>query len=118
MKRQTEKQNPPVVEKLINIMNDRRLNKSTFADLIDFPEAKWNKISNGKQTLNVVELSKIAKKLQMREIDIYTYPKVFIELDHKHEDIKAQLTIELREELKQQVLGLIFGNENVQILNK
>jgi DNA-binding Xre family transcriptional regulator len=106
------------VENLIKIMNDRKLTKSYFAELIEFPETKWNKISNGNQELRVGELSKIAKKLQIKEIDIYTYPKKFVEIDHKSDDIKAQLTIELKENMKSQVLSLIFGNENVRVLNK
>lgn len=118
MKRQKENTPHFVIEKLINIMNDRKLTKSAFADLVGFPEAKWNKISNGNQSLDIVELSKIAEKLRMREIDIYTYPKIFGESDNVQNDIRAQLTIELKEELKQRVLKLIFGNENIQVLNK
>jgi hypothetical protein len=105
-----------VVEQLIKIMNDKKLTKSAFADLVGFKEAKWNKISNRRQSLSVNELSIIARKLQMREIDIYTYPKVFVESNSSDDHLKAQLTIELKEDLKQKVLELIFGNKNVQIL--
>ena len=118
MKIEKTKKNYFVVEKLIKIMNDRNLTKSAFADLIEFPEAKWNKISNGNQSLSVDELSNIARKLRMREIDIYTWPKMYVEPDKKNDVIKAQLTIELREEFKQQVLEMIFGNKNVELLNK
>ena len=111
------KQNHFLVENLIKIMNDKKLSKSSFAELIDFPEAKWNKISNGNQSLKVEEISKIAEKLQMREIDIFTYPKKFREVEIKHSDLKAQLTIELKEDLKNKVLEMIFGKENIEILN-
>jgi len=118
MKTKKEKNIHFVVDQLIKIMNDRKLSKSSFAELIEFPEAKWNKISNGHQSLSVDELSNIAEKLRIREIDIYTFPKTYVELDKKGDDIKAQLTIELREQYKQQVLELIFGNKNVELLNK
>jgi len=107
-----------VVEQLLKIMNDRKLTKSAFADLIGFQEAKWNKISNGYQSLSIEELSNIAEKLQMREIDIYTWPKIFIEIDKKGDDVRAQLTIELKDEIKQKVLKMIFGNKNVELINK
>jgi transcriptional regulator with XRE-family HTH domain len=117
MKKKYEMSTNFVVENLIKIMNIRKLSKASFADLIGFQESKWNKISNGNQSLSVDDLSKIAEKLQMREIDIYTYPDIFVELNSKKEDIKAQVTIELKEAIKQQVLELIFGNANVKILN-
>ncbi|MCL1868323.1 MAG: helix-turn-helix transcriptional regulator [Paludibacter sp.] len=118
MKNKKKTENHFVVENLIKIMNDRKLTKVEFADLIEFPEAKWNKISNGWQALKVDEISKIAEKLQMREIDIYTFPKIFREKEGelKNTEIKAQLTIELQEDLKQKVLEMIFGKENIEIL--
>ena len=105
-----------VVQNLIKIMNDKKLNKVSFANLIGFPEAKWNKIANGKQRLSVNELSIIAEKLQVQEIDIFTYPKKFRETDSRNEDIDAQLTIKLKENLKQKVLEMIFGNKNMELL--
>ena len=68
-----------IVRNLVRIMNDREMNKSSFAEKIGFIESKWNKISNGKQDLNISDLSKIAEKLQMREIDIITYPDVYVD---------------------------------------
>jgi len=118
MEKEKEREIHFVVEQLIKIMNDRKLTKSAFAELIGFQEAKWNKISNGIQSLKIEELSNIAEKLRLREIDIYTWPHTYIELDKKGDDVKAQLTIELRDEVKQQVLELIFGNKNVQLLNE
>ena len=79
MKMKKPKQIHFIVEKLINIMNDRKLNKSSFADLIGFPEPKWNKISNGWQLLNINDLSIIAEKLRLREIDIITFPDVYVD---------------------------------------
>ena len=105
-----------VVENLIKIMNDKKLNKVSFANLIGFPEAKWNKIANGKQRLSVNELSIIADNLQMQEIDIFTYPQKFRETGSRNENIEAQLTIKLKETLKQQLLEMIFGNKNVELL--
>jgi transcriptional regulator with XRE-family HTH domain len=105
------------VENLIKIMNDRKLTKSAFAELIGMPEAKWNKISNGRQNLSVDELSKIAENLKIRDIDILTYPKKFVEAEiMEYSDVRVQLNIELKEVLKDKVLSLIFGNSNLRIL--
>ncbi|MDD3479876.1 MAG: helix-turn-helix transcriptional regulator [Paludibacteraceae bacterium] len=113
----TEKSQPHfIVEKLIKIMKDRGLTKVDFSDLIGFTEPKWNKISNGIQKLSINELSIIAEKLQMREIDIITYPNTFVEKDKNDNDVKAQLTVELKEELRDKVLAMIFGNNNIELL--
>jgi DNA-binding Xre family transcriptional regulator len=117
MKEVKEKSIHYVVENLVKIMNDRKLTKIAFAELIGFDEPKWNKISNGIQSLRVGELSKIAEKLQMRDVDIITYPKVYSEIGNVHEGVKAQVTVELKEELKTKVLNLVFGNKNLEILN-
>ena len=118
MKRKKEKSVHFIIDQLIKIMNDRKLNKSTFAGLIGFPEAKWNKISNGNQSLSIDEFSFIAEKLQMREVDIFTFPDRLVLPDQKESDVKAQLTIELKEQVKEQVLALIFGNKHVELLKK
>ena len=59
-----------VVENLRKIMNDNNMSGSQFADRINMPEAKLNKILNGRQNLKIDEISEIARKLQMREIDL------------------------------------------------
>ncbi|NCC99472.1 MAG: hypothetical protein EOL95_07210 [Bacteroidia bacterium] len=105
-----------VVENLIKIMNDRKLTKVGFANLIDFPEPKWNKITNGKQELKMSELSEIARKLQMKEVDIFSYPSKLVSSKEKETNLKAQITVELREELKERVLKIVFGNNNLELL--
>jgi hypothetical protein len=54
----------------------------------------------------------------MREIDIYTYPRIFVEANRADNDVKTQITVELKEEMRQRVLELIFGNSNLEILNR
>jgi DNA-binding Xre family transcriptional regulator len=117
MEKEKKRSTHYVVENLNRIMNDKKLTKVAFANLIGFPEPKWNKISNGVQSLSVEDLSKIAENLQMRDIDILTYPKTYAEVGHINDGVKAQITVELKEELKSRVLNLIFGNKSLEILN-
>ena len=74
-------------------MNDSKLNKTQFAEKIDMPEPKWSKISNGIQKIDLFELSKIAEKLQMREIDIFTYPDIYVL--EKEENRTRRILVEL-----------------------
>jgi DNA-binding Xre family transcriptional regulator len=105
-----------VIDNLIKIMNDKKLKKVDFAATIGFPEAKWNKISNGKQSLDIDDLSKIARNLKMKEIDIFTFPKKYVESSKKDNDTQTSITIELKEEKKDQVLKIVLGEDYKKIL--
>ena len=105
-----------VVEKLLKIQQKRGLTKVAFADLIGFKEAKWNKISNGNQELSINELSKIAEKLQMQEIDIYTFPDKYTKEGIKETANEVLITMKLNDELKDKVLSFISQNENIEII--
>ena len=118
MKKKINKPVHPIVDKLIKIRNDRRLNQTEFADLVGIDSATYNKIESGNLKLSLDRLSNIAERLQLREIDIYTYPDVFVEVKQIDNSIKTQITIELKEELKMKILEIVFGNKNLQILNK
>jgi len=107
-----------IVTNLYKIMNDRKLGQKKIASMVGFPESKLSKIFSGMQNLTVNDLSKIASSLNMREIDIITYPKVYRETNNVNNDVKAQLTIELKDYLKENVLKLIFGNDNLELINK
>jgi len=113
-----------VVENLNKIMVNRKMSKVNFANLIDIPEAKWNKISNGQQNLDLHDLSKIAINLKMREIDIFTYPEIY---ERKSKDAdknsaiiedEVSLLIKLKKDKKDQLLKLVFGENCLEILNK
>ncbi len=117
MKEEINKVNP-IVENLNKIQITNEMTKSDFAFKIGFPESKWNKISNGKQELTVTELSNIARKLDMREIDILTYPDEYNKPNKEEDDIKVTVSLEIRNNVKEKVLKEVFGNQDITILNK
>jgi predicted transcriptional regulator len=108
----------PIVDNLRKIMKDRELGQNNFASLIDFPSSKLSKIFKGDQNMNSNDFSKIAISLNMREIDIITYPQKFREVEFINSEVKAQLTVELKDSLKADVLQLVFGNNNLELINK
>ena len=55
----------------------------------------------------------------MRAIDIITYPLVYMEpAQCEPEAVEAVLQIKLKKDKKDQVLRLIFGDNDIEILNK
>ena len=55
----------------------------------------------------------------MSVIDILTYPKIFVEsTSNTLEPVEAILQIRLQKDKKDQVLKLVFGENNLEILNR
>lgn len=95
-----------VVENLLKIMRDRKLNKVEFSELLGISESKWNKISNGNQELSISELSNFAIKLEMRDIDIYTYPIKYAE-ENEVQTERISVTFEVSPDKRDMLLKLV-----------
>ncbi len=101
------------------IMRDRGLTQQTLAEYIEVEPSQFSKIINGTVGLSMLQLSKLATKLSMREIDIITYPDVYIKPESgDSEPVEAILQIKLKKDKKDQVLKLVFGDNNIEIFNK
>lgn len=110
-----------IIQQLRNIMNTLNIKQSTLAEYADVTSSQFSKIMNYKVALSLHQLSNIATKLNMREIDIYTYPYKYVNPEsNQRQDIgvKATLSIELSPDKKDQVLKLVFGENNLEIFNK
>lgn len=108
-----------IIKNIIKILNDRNLSRSSLVDALDKSESTISKLLNGATNLTYDALSKIAKELSMSEIDIITYPDKYVPLAKPEDDpLEAILQIKLKKDKKDQVLNLIFGEHNLEILNK
>ena len=107
-----------VVSNLIKIRNDKRLNQAEFSELVGIDYTIYNKIESGQLKISLEKLSKIAINLHIREIDIFTYPRKLYELDSSNSEMKAQITIELKENLKEDILNMVFQNKNLELIKK
>lgn len=94
-------------------------------DLVDediIKESVLSKTLNCKRKMSVDDLSEIARALGVREIDIITWPDIYDaperEKEQEQEPVEAVLQIKLKKDKKDQVLKLIFGENNIEILNK
>jgi len=108
-----------VVKNLRKIMNERGLYQARMAMEADISEKTMSKILNGDQHLSLENLSKIARSLSLREIDLLTYPERY-ELVAGGQESPAEVLLQLRltKEKKDQVLKLVFGENIIEILNK
>lgn len=108
-----------VIENIIKIRNSQGITKREIAEFIGINEASYGRIENGSIALSYNRLASIASALHMSVIDVITYPKKYVEADPSEEEpVEAILQIKLKKDKKEQVLKLVFGENNIEILNK
>lgn len=108
-----------VVKNIREIRLQKSISQSAIADELGVDVAVISNIEKGKRELRVSEFEKIAKVLRMSVIDILTYPKIFVEsTSNTLEPVEAILQIRLQKDKKDQVLKLVFGENNLEILNR
>lgn len=81
----------------------------------------YSLIEADKRRLSYKALKQIAIIFDMSVIDLITFPEKWgpIGKEYKEEEVtKVMLQIELKKEKKDQVLKLVFGDNNIEILNK
>lgn len=109
-----------ILENLRKIMYDRRITQEALAQYAGINASHMSKILNGTSRLDFDKLSRIATGLKLREIDIITYPEVYVSRDHhnNNDDAEVVLQLKLKKDKQDQILRLVFGDNNIEILNR
>ena len=108
-----------IINNLRKLMNDRGLTQATMSEFADTSPSQFSKILNGSVQLSLLQLSNIARSLSMSEIDLITYPDKYVKsAKQQDEPVEAILQIKLKKDKKDQVLKLVFGQNNIEIFNK
>lgn len=108
-----------VIENIRKIRLNKGINQQVIADALNVDVAVISNIEKGKRELKVSELEIISNALEVSVLDLFTYPKKYVEAeDSSSEPLEAILQIKLRKDKKDQVLKLVFGENNLEILNK
>ena len=105
-----------ILENITAIREKQGFNQTEFAKKISMTQGGYNLIEKGERGLELSRLLQIAMVLGVNPVDFFIYPKQFT--DVADEDVKAILTVELKKEKKDQILRLVFGDNNIEILNK
>lgn len=110
----------PIIDNIRKIINDKGISQKAMAECAGTSGSQFSKILSGEVQISLRQISNIATNLKMREIDIFTYPDVYEkkEAGDFSKEVRASLTIELSPSKKDQVLKLVFGENNLEILNK
>lgn len=119
-----------VVSNIIKLMRDKDLKQATLAERMNTTQSQISKKLSGELRISLNDLANIASALSemAREegkasisiVDIITYPDRYVKAEQSeqsNEPIEAVLQIRLQKSKKDQVLRLIFGDNDIELLN-
>lgn len=116
--------NQGILANIIKIRNDKGITQASIAEAIEVDYSTYSKTESGQVKLTLERLANIASCFDMDIIDIITYPDKYVNINQlsseekKQHESKVILQIELKEDKREQVLKLVFGENNLEILNK
>ena len=95
------------------------ISKAKFAELLGIARQNVEKTVFQKHSIDTDLLCKISEVLNCNFFDYYKSDSVCNKIDYKEKnEVKATLTIEMGTEKKEQVFRFVFGDNNIEILNK
>lgn len=99
-----------------------RANLSTYAiaQRMKITQSAYTRIERGVTKIDLDRLEAFASAVNMSVIDVIAYPKKYVPIEGAvtTEPVEAILQIRLQREKKEQVLKLVFGENDIEILNK
>lgn len=109
-----------IIKNIKQILRDRGLRQTDISQDPLLSDIIISRILKGQRKLTVDDISNFAQALEMREIDILTYPDVYIkEETASAEPVEVVLQIRLRKDTKDKVLKEVFKNKyDIEDLNK
>lgn len=94
----------------------RGLSQETMADLMKMSQSAYARFESGRSKTDLEILEVFCHYAKLSLIELFYYPDEVPTNDNS--EVKAQLTIELKADKRDQVLKLVFGDNNLEILNK
>ena len=107
-----------ILENISKIRVNKKITQKSIAEFLEIEQGSYSLLERGERDLTIDRLLQIAIFFKMDIVDIITYPNKGSYNKENEEDIKAILQIELKKDKKDQVMKLIFGDNNLEILNK
>lgn len=111
-----------ILENIKAMRDERGFTQEYMAVQLNVSQPAYLNWEKGKRELTYNILVSISHIFQCRVIDIITYPDKYSLVQYntqqQDEPLEAILQIRLKKEKRNQVLSLVFGENNLEILNK
>lgn len=108
-----------IVKNIKDIRTEKGISQEFIANALGVDTSVVSNIEKGKRELKVRELEIISKALEVDILYLLTYPHIYVKKDSKESaPVEAVLQIKLKADKREQILKLVFGEHNLEILNK
>jgi transcriptional regulator with XRE-family HTH domain len=109
-----------ILKNIRTIREAKGLSQDETAEMMKISQSQYARFERGTTKTDLETLQLFAKCVGLDLIDIITYPKKYVEIGTTStcNDLEATLQIKLRNDKRDQVLKLVFGENNIEILNK
>ncbi|MBR3624901.1 MAG: helix-turn-helix transcriptional regulator [Bacteroidaceae bacterium] len=109
----------PVVDKIRKIINDRGITQETAAEMMGTSSSQLSRILSGNVKLSLWQLSNFATNIGMEIQDVFTYPDKYVKKANTNaEPLETIIQIKLQGEQREKILKQLFGDKNIELLNK
>ena len=109
-----------IYKNIREIRLQKGINQQALADALNLDVAVISNIEKGKRDLRVKELEIISNVLGLTVVDLLTYPQQYVNIIDipRSDDSEVSLQIKLKNDKRDQVMRLIFCDNDIEILNK
>ncbi len=111
-----EKYYEPLMKNLEKIQIDRGITQKAMGEYMDMDHSQYSKILKGSSGISIPQLAKLASGLDMRIIDLFTYPDIYVLETETDDKVESILQIKLSKRQKQRVFETLFDNKTINIL--
>ena len=95
--------------------------QAQIAEILGLDTSAYGKLERGATDITLTKLEILANFYNMSVVELISYPHKNVIADTQQDifcEEKVTLTIELKKEKKAQIMKLVFGDNNLEILNK
>ena len=109
-----------IIQNIIDIRNEHGISQEFIANAMDVDTAVVSRIERRKRSLKVNELEIIANALGEDILYLLTYPHRYVKKESENVSVPVEtiLQIKLHADKCDQILKLVFGEQNMEIINK
>jgi len=104
-----------VVRNFRLIRESKGLSQEMVAEKMHKTQSSYARIERGATKIDLDTLFMFAKVMDMSVVDVIVYPKKMVE-EGENMSIEAILQLRLTKEKKDEVLKIVFGNNNLELL--
>jgi transcriptional regulator with XRE-family HTH domain len=105
-----------ILSKIKSIREKHNYSQEVMAEKMNITQSKYARFESGRTKTDLDTLHVFCSIFDMSLKDFIIYPDKLT--NNEEDDIKAILQIELKKDKKEHVLKFIFGENNLEILNK